>query len=106
MKQLAELLYPELRALPPEQRERALGRAKEWPFDVVELLGMAAGLVLVTAFTRYGVDYLDVGGRFALAVLNFLVAIPLLALAAGPFLVRRTRRGLQAQMKHSGASGT
>jgi hypothetical protein len=101
MKPLAHLLYPELRALPSRDGERLLERAKERPFDSVELLGMAAGLVLVTALTRYGVHYFDMAGRFGLALANFLVAIPLLALAVGPFLVRRTRRGLRAEMKQA-----
>ena len=34
-------------------------------------------------------------GPFALGLTSFLVALPLLALSAGPFLYRRTRRGLE-----------
>ena len=37
--------------------------------------------------------------RFGAAIANFIVAIPLLLVLAGPFYVRRTRRGLRAQLK-------
>lgn len=99
MKQIEEILYPQLRSFPVIDRKRALRRARETPFDVIELLGMAAGLVLVTALTRYGVSELEIGERFALAIINFLVAVPLLAIALGPFIVRRVRRGLRAQLE-------
>jgi hypothetical protein len=106
MKRLTYCLYPELRALPEAERQAALDRAKEMPFDVVELLGMAAGLVAVTAMTRYGVGGFEASGRFILAMVNFLVAIPLLVAAVGPFVLRRSRRGLRDEIgRRSRASG-
>lgn len=97
---LKEYLYPELRLFTVDERVRVLHEAKTTPFDVLELFGMAAGLVIVTAVTRYAGSELDSNQRFAASILNFLLAIPLLALAVGPFLVRRVRRGLRAQLKH------
>lgn len=97
MNSLLERLYPELAALPVRERESALREARDTPFDMLELLGMAAGLVLVTALTRYGSAGLDVAEQFGAAIVNFAIALPLLAIALAPFLVRRTRRGLRAR---------
>ena len=99
MKPLELFLYPELSPLAPEERARALRRARETPFDLVELAGMALAVVIVTSLTRYGVGH-GVLGQLALGLGSFLVAIPLLALTAGPFLYRRTRRGLERELRH------
>jgi hypothetical protein len=64
---------------------------------VVELLGMAFGLVLTVSITRYALADAGVVERIAAAALNFAVALPLLLLLVGPFLIRRVRRGLNAQ---------
>ena len=40
--------HPELKSLPESERYVALERAKETRFDLVEPIGMAAGLVVVT----------------------------------------------------------
>ena len=72
------------------------------PFDVIELLGIAFGLVLTVSITRYALQEAGTLERVAAAALNFAVAVPLLALLIGPFLVRRVRRGLDAQLGHAG----
>lgn len=90
-----QFLYPELRSVPAIDRTRVLARAKDTPFDLIELCGLAAGLVLVTAFTGAALDNLLAASRFVRGVGNFFVALPLLVLALGPFVVRRTRRGLR-----------
>ncbi len=96
-------LYPQLRALDERERLPALQRARETPFDALELVGMAAALVVATALTRYGISGLDVAERFAAALVNFVLALPLLALGIAPFVVRRTRRGLREQRQgHAG----
>jgi len=106
MRNLELLLYPELRSLGERDRERALQHARGLPFDLVELLGMAAAVVLVTAATRYGVRH-DALEQFGMVLANFLIAIPLLAATVGPFLYRRTRRGLRKALQerpgHGGA---
>ena len=96
---LNELLYPELRAVPESERSRSLDDAKKTPFDVIEIVGLAMGLGAVTALTSYAVDGLGLGERVARSVSNFIVAIPLLALTMGPFLWRRTRRGLRKRIE-------
>jgi hypothetical protein len=85
---LSGICYPEIRLLP-----------KQVPFDSIELVGMATGLILVTTLTSYVADGLSVGARIARGLANFVVAVPLLALALGPFSWRRTRRGLRIEIE-------
>ena len=91
------LLYPQLLAFPDGERAEVLRKAKATAFDVTELVGLALSLVLVTALTRYGVQELGAVERLAAALLNFATAAALLVLLAGPFLVRRVRRGIERQ---------
>lgn len=92
----SDFLYPELHGLPVAERASRLRLARQIPFDAIELFGMAAGLVVVTALTRYAAEGLDAMGRVVVALANFAIALPLLALCLGPFYVRRVRRGLRS----------
>lgn len=96
---IKDFLYPELHLFAAEARDRVFEEARATSFDALELFGMAAGLVVVTALTSYASAELGSTLQFALPILNFLIAIPLLALAIGPFLVRRIRRGLRARIR-------
>ena len=96
--ELENLLYPELRPLGRQERARLLKKASETPLDFIEWLGILAALVIVAGVTRYGVLGLDLADRLAVALANFLIAVPLLVITAGPFLVRRKRRGLHTQL--------
>jgi hypothetical protein len=89
---------PELRAFPSTERDEAMRKARAVSLDVFELLGMAAGLVAVTALTRYALHDTGVETRVAMALLNFAVVLPLLAVVLAPFHMRRLRRGLRAQL--------
>jgi hypothetical protein len=104
MNRLLRVLLPELRQFPAAEQDAALRAARKRPLDLLELVGMAAGLVAVTALTRYAVP--DSGPtawlRLALAVGNFVVAVPLLAAFLGPFHIRRLRRGLREQLQQKG----
>lgn len=82
-------LYPELRQLPHGDRDAALRRARREPFDFVELLGMAAGLVLVVFLGRSG---------------HLASAAILVALAPAAFDVRRVRRGLRHGARRVGGA--
>lgn len=97
---IENLLYPELRPFRRAERARLLKKASETPLDFIEWLGILAALVIVAGVTRYGVPGLGLGlaDRLAVALANFLVAVPLLVITAGPFLVRRKRRGLHSQL--------
>jgi hypothetical protein len=93
------VLYPELRGRSRAERQRLLREVADTPFDWVEWMGICASLVLVVALTRYSAIGLGFVNRVAITAMNFVLAIPLLGLTAGPFLVRRTRRGLRSRMR-------
>jgi hypothetical protein len=90
---LDNLLYPELRRFPPQDRTLALRKARRLTLDVVELLGIAAGLIVTTMVMRYGAAGMALNlGESA------LLAAAVLFVAVGPFLSRRTRRGLRRML--------
>ena len=95
---IEDLLYPELRSYGRSDRARMLRKASETPLDLIEWAGILVGLVVVASVTRYGIPGFGLVDRIAIALVNFLVAIPLIAIAVGPFLLRRQRRGLRAQL--------
>lgn len=95
------LLLPELRRIAPAEQAPALQRARETPLDLLELLAMAAGLVVVTALTRHALDLSTMSSRFASTLLNVALALPMLALVLGPFHLRRLRRALRQQRQSS-----
>lgn len=102
MNRLWLVLLPELRRFPSAERVQALKAARATAYDILELLGMAAGLVLVTALTRYSFAEPSMSMRFGAALLNFAVSLPLLALILGPFHLRCLRRGLREQRRRRG----
>ena len=77
---LSTLLYPDLRTVAPDRRPELLLRARRAPFDVLELLGMAAMLVGAAMVGQEHAGVLAVAAAAALVV---------------PFFVRRTRRALR-----------
>ncbi len=102
MMRLWRVALPELRRFPAEEQADALRAARETDLDTIELVGMAAGLVLVTAVTRYALPERSLATQIEAALLNLGVAIPLLALLLAPFHVRRLRRGLRQQLMRRG----
>lgn len=102
MHALEAILYPRLRDFPVAERAAALAAARRKPFDVIELVGIATGVILSTAITRYQVGSWDAFEHAGAAFANFLVAIPLLVAFVGPFLVRRVRRGLDEELAKRG----
>ncbi len=98
------LLLPELRRVSPERRDAALVRARETPFDLLELAGAAAALLVVTALTRQLVDLSSMAARFGSLLVSFVAALPLLALSLAPLRLRRLRRGLRRQLESGGGS--
>jgi hypothetical protein len=101
---LIDWFCPELKTFPDGARRDAWRRARRTPFDVTELFGMAAGLVIVTALTGQVIEQgLAPGARFLAGSVNFVIALPLLAVVLGPFWLRRTRRGLRSEIEKRGA---
>jgi hypothetical protein len=95
---LRYLLYPQLASFDPSERDEALRLARRAPFDVVELVGLAFGIILTVSLTRYGAGEWALLERALAFLANFLLAVPLLALLVGPFLVRRVRRALASEL--------
>ena len=91
----SELVLPELHALPPGERPMILRRAATTPFDAVELIALALGLVFVTWLTGYCVDTMGPLERFANVIANGAIALPLMAIVVAPIQWRRTRRGVR-----------
>ena len=92
------ILCPELKQFPAGQRRSALDTAKGEALEFVELIGILMAIGLVTWFTRNVSAGVSTGGGFITGLLSFILAIPLLALSAGPFMVRRIRRGLRKRL--------
>jgi uncharacterized membrane protein YkgB len=97
--QVENLLYPELRPYERKARDRLLQEASNTPHDLIEWLGILAALVFVGILTGYNAAGLGLAQRFVVVVMNFFVVLFVLALTAGPFLVRRTRRGLRSHLR-------
>lgn len=102
MTRLWLILLPELARFAPGDQQHALHEARQTEFDAIELIGIACGLILITAGTRYVLPDFDFATRALAALLNFLIAFPLLCLVVGPFYLRRLRRGLRQQMDRRG----
>lgn len=96
--EIENLLYPDLRPYGRMDRDRLLRKAKEVPLQPLEWAGILLGLVFTVALTRYGAAEAGPIGRIAVGLTNFVVALLLLGVTAGPFLVRRTRRGIRSQL--------
>ncbi len=94
------LLYPPLRLLPAQEWDEALRKARSAEFDTLEWTGIVCGAGLVAWLLQLG--WPPSTGTAALAVfaLQFLLALVLLALIVGPLYLRRTRRGLGAEVRH------
>jgi hypothetical protein len=97
-KRIENILYPDLRPYGRSDRDRLLREAAKTSFDILEWIGILLALALVGVLTRYSAVDLGAIDRILAGMVNFVAAIVLLAITAGPFLVRRTRRGLRSQL--------
>jgi len=99
------LAYPALRQLPHIEWNTALAQAREMSFDTMEWMGIVVGVAFVAHLLRFDADQAAALALPARYFIQFLGAVPLLALFVGPFFQRRTRRGLdQAIQRRSGIS--
>jgi hypothetical protein len=95
-------LLPELRQFGPDERDAALRTARDEEPDLFELIGALLGLLAVAALTNAMLVDHGAGARGAVVLLNFLIALPLLALAIAPLHLRRIRRGLRERLRRRG----
>lgn len=91
--------YPQLRRIPRDEWNALLDKAREEDFDLVEWVGIVAGVGLVAYLLRPDADYASAFPLPAWYVVQFVAAVPLLALLVGRFYLRRTRRGLEREIE-------
>ena len=77
---------------------RPCDAAKGEALEFIELIGILIAIGLVTWVTGKISAGVSAGGGFIVGMLSFILAIPLLARSAGPFMVRRMRRGLRKRL--------
>lgn len=100
------LAYPALRQLPKMEWDDALAQAREINFDIMEWMGFAAGVACATYLLRFEADQTAALTLPARYLIQFLAAVPLLALLVGPFYLRRTRRGLDQEIERRRGLGS
>lgn len=91
-------LYPRLRELPPEAWESVLGKARNTEFETVEWVGVVAGVAFVAWLLGIEPSVLATVPPLIVYLLQFVFALPLLAVVVGPLYLRRTRRGLDREL--------
>ena len=99
------VVYPALRQLPHPEWGKALQLARETNLDTIEWTGVLAGITCVTYLLRFDADQAAALTLPAQYLIQFLGAAPLLALALGPFYLRRTRRGLDQEIERRLGAG-
>lgn len=96
--QMLAILYPALAALPPRDREAALRRARAVDFDFLEWTGILGGMGLVAWLLQFDLPLSGASAPLAVLLLQFPLALVLLAAIVGPLYLRRTRRGLEREI--------
>jgi hypothetical protein len=86
-------LYPELAHLPRTRWRVLLREARQTELATSERIGILAAV----AISAYALQPVGEAGQSLIAgyLVQFALALPLVALLASPWLARRTRRGLQ-----------
>ena len=92
-------LLPELQLFPAQRQAEALKKSRQGDLDIPELLGMALGLVLAAIAAQYASPGNPPLPHAVVALLDFVIAVPLMAMVVIPFHIRRLRRGLRVQLQ-------
>ena len=95
---------PHLVKLPPADWPLAVQQARETNFDAIERIGVLAAIALTTYLLRFDVNEAEISLPIRF-VAQFVAAIPLLILLAGPFYLRCWRRGLEHVIEHRHFAG-
>lgn len=95
---IESLLYPDLTRIAPQHRGHALRSAREEPLDLFESVGIVGVILFVTVLTRYSLPQASASSAALAAIVNFIAAVPMIALLTAPFHIRRVRRGLLLQI--------
>ena len=94
-------LYPRLRETPADTWPRLLEKARDTEFVTGEWIGIVGGTCFVVWLLGMESAAQPLPSRLFAFLLQFAVALPLLALVVGPFMLRRTRRGLDREIARS-----
>lgn len=102
---LLPLALPRLAEFQPAEWEEALKRSRAMSFDTIEKFGILASVAFVT-YLLHPDDAQSSEITLAIQYLSqFLAALPLLFVFAGPFYLRRLRRGLDHEIECRRVSG-
>ena len=96
---LLALAYPALQRLPPAQWDAALARARATEFDLIERIGMLLVMAVVAYLLRFEAQQTVELAPPIRYLAQFFAAALLIVPAAGPFFLRRTRRGLDHELE-------
>lgn len=99
-------IFPRLRVWPVDRWPVVLGKAQDAELDQFERIGIIAAVVIATGFLQPA-TFGDVAVPFVF-LSQFVIALPLLFILAGPFFLRRIRRFLDAEAcnRDDGKSGS
>lgn len=95
-------VYPRLREIPVAEHDESLHAARRTALDMLERIGVLAALAGTAALLHaVGANGSSLPANF---VVQFALALPVLCVLAGPFLLRRTRRGLDIALSQRSGS--
>lgn len=94
-------LYPRLREVPPDAWKATLDKASKTELDTLELIGVISGVALTAWLLGTVPVTLTTQAALVGHLLNFVLALPLLAAVTGPLYLRRTRRGLERELRRN-----
>jgi len=92
-------ILPRISELPTGEWDEALTRARATPFDLVERVGVLLGVVFVTYLLGFDAIHMEDLSLPLRYIIQFLAAVPSLALFAGPFYLRCLRRALDHEIE-------
>ena len=98
-------LYPRLREVPPASWESMLSKARDTDFEMREWIGVIGGLALVAWLVEAKVSVFTTQAGFIAHLLQFVLALPVMAVLIGPIYLRKTRRGLDRELAKSASTG-
>lgn len=85
---------PRLIELPRGEWAHAAHLARNVEFDAVERIAIVTGVVFTAYALRFDPEQAASLSVIARYLIQFLMAVPVLLLVVGPFMLRRARRGL------------
>jgi hypothetical protein len=98
-------ILPRISDLPLSEWDECLTRARATPFDLVEKIGVLLSVVFVTYLLRFDAIRMDDLSLPLRYIVQFLAAVPLLILFAGPFYLRCLRRALDLEIERRNLVG-